>query len=169
MSSLKSDFDESFLEKIYESRQEDPVRKRIRNQLPMDLKKIEEFGKDGKYPSGIQVSDTDESLMKMTGGVFQDRLKNVRGSESNPGSDKNGEALVIGKKYGLVKCDFQGGRYTRPCTGLIIARGGQKTARCPKCGRSRHLKNTVLLYQANNQKRIRKKMGEIKRRGGLYK
>lgn len=169
MSDVNQEVDGSFLEKIRESRKEDPVRKRIQKLLPKNLEEVEEFGKESKYPPGIPVLETDEKLMKITGQTSGDRLstsnRNVRSSSIEPDE----ETLTAENKYVLVKCDFQGDRYRRPCTGLIIAKSGQKTGRCPKCGRRRRLKDAVFLYQSDDRERIRKKMGDIKRRGGLYK
>lgn len=169
MSDVRHEIDGSLLEKILKSRKGDPARKKIQKLSPNNPEEIEEFGKESKYPPGIPVLETDEKQMKITGRSSGDELSTSGQKIGIPSMNDNGEVLIAENKYVLVKCDFQEDRYSSPCNGLIFAKSGQKTGRCPKCGRRRRLKNTVLLYQSDNRERVRKKMGDIKRSGGLYK
>ncbi|MFP4005218.1 MAG: hypothetical protein ACLFUR_00665 [Candidatus Hadarchaeia archaeon] len=79
------------------------------------------------------------------------------------------DILKIKSKYGILKCDYKLGHPTNRCNGLIIAKSGQKTGQCLKCGRRRKLNKCRLVYQSDNRKKVREAVRIAKEFGGIHK
>lgn len=116
-----------------------------------------------------EISDIPVDIPKKSNG--KKRMDEGRQTEKKNRKSKISSTEVgikIGKKYGLLKCDYQMGNQSRSCKGLIIAKSGQKTGKCPKCGRRRKLDNAKLLYRTNHRKKIREVRRKAKEFGGMH-
>lgn len=74
------------------------------------------------------------------------------------------EEVRLKKKYDLFRCTRQKGDNTTPCGGLMIAKSGQKTSKCIKCGARSRLSSCRLVAQADKQKDLRER---AKKLGGM--
>lgn len=87
--------------------------------------------------------------------------------EKSEGRSRRGErsrersrGLQIEENYGLALCGNLESKLSGPCHGMMIARRGQKTALCPRCGKRRRLHGRTVLAQSDSKRDL---VGEMKR------
>lgn len=122
---------------------------------------------------------------KTTGSVFGEKIKESQKRDPRPNYRRRKErkqklhksqreqrsGLFLGDKdFALVRCNASKYRYSHGCHGLIVVENGQKTSKCPKCGRRRWLSDTVILEKSDDKPRLQQKLNNmLNETGRCYK